>query len=186
METEIRGEKWESTRKAESTKKWVEKMAREKFFRQRTKQTLSAVLGDRKRTAKEKLFSLLRYDLIVRLLRAENGKELAEELKNQMHEVRVKLREESGEDLASGCRMKEVDKFPYSGSMVSASLAKLDKGDFHFRNRAAMEVLEEFMGYCVEWEMDGKKSYVGGAVIHFAQHNAWTGSVNSMLDIEVT
>lgn len=44
-----------------------------------------------------------------------------------------------------------------------------------------LEFLEQFMRYCVEWEMEEKQSYVNGSVMHFARPDAWTGSVISTL-----
>lgn len=67
-----------------------------------------------------------------------------------MHEARVRLGRESDEEMLSGWRMKEVDKFAYSGSMVSASLKELDEENLYFRNRVAVKILEEFTGYCVK------------------------------------
>lgn len=86
------GEKcWRSVRRGGRQKKCVEEVATTVCLRRPMKQTLTDVAVVRKRAARERLFTLLGYDLPATRKRAENDTKLEEELRNQVDEARVKL-----------------------------------------------------------------------------------------------
>lgn len=72
-------------------REWMKKVARNVCQSRRVKQTLSDVVEDRKLVSRERLFTLLGYDLTVRWTKAEKGTKLGEEPRSQSHETRVKL-----------------------------------------------------------------------------------------------
>lgn len=184
---EIAGHRWESIRQAGKKIQCMQDVARDRCLRQRMKQTLSDVIGVRKRAAREKLFSLLGYDLIARRVRPGEGTELEVELKKQLEEARRKLMGNEGEKSQILCawRMSAIDDLTYSGFQVARRLREFGGEDMYFKNGAAVEVLAEFMGYEVVPGGEGNTEYVDGTVMHLARLDAWIGCVLTALDTNV-
>lgn len=84
-------------------------------LRRRKEETLSDLVGVRKRTGQERLLSMSEYDLTARRTRAEKSTELKEELKNQMDEERVKLEGDSKDDELCAWMKKPIEDIAYSG-----------------------------------------------------------------------
>lgn len=89
VEREKRGKRWESKKSAGKEKNCVKQAAGYKCLGQRVEQMLSAAAGVWKRAALDRLFPLLKYDLIARRLRAEEGTEFVDWMKIQVNEARV-------------------------------------------------------------------------------------------------
>lgn len=52
---------------------------------------------------------------------------------------------------------------------MSGGLKKLEKEDLYFSNATAMEVLKEFIGYPVDWDEVGDRTYVEETEMHLAR-----------------
>lgn len=178
-EKEIMGERWDSIRRGGKMEECVEEVTRDRCLRQRVKQSLSDVVGVRKRASREKLFSLLGYDLIATRARAEEGTELGAELRKQMEEAREKLGGDSEKESDVLCRWrtKPIEDLLYSGSAFSSRICEFKEPDLYFKNAVAIQVLEHFIGYRVECERNGRKTYVDGTVMHLARLDAWVACV---------
>lgn len=73
------------------------------------------------------MFSLLRYELIARRTKAQNGTELGQKLRIQMNEMRVKYRRETENDMFPAWRMKVTEDIGYSGWKVNNGLEMFEK-----------------------------------------------------------
>lgn len=92
----------------------MERVAVDLFLRRLMKQTLSDMVGARKRTTQERLSSLLLYDLVVTGTRAEEGTKLEKKLRYQMNEAEVELGKGSKGDVFCAWRLKQIEHIAYS------------------------------------------------------------------------
>lgn len=127
-------------------------MAKNMCLKMGMKKTLSGNDAVRKRTARERLFSLVGYDLVARRRTAQKGTKLEEKLRIQKDEPRVKLKGDSEGDVLCLRRMKALGQIAYSGWSVNDGLEEFEKKNSYFKNPMAVQVVEKFMGNRVDGE----------------------------------
>lgn len=115
VEKGITEERLDSLKRAAKKKKCVKKIARDICLRRLITQSLSDTVGIRKRAAREKLFSLLGYDLIEKTLRAQDVIELPEKLRSQMDDGPERPGGVSDDDWLCVSRVKGIEEIAYFG-----------------------------------------------------------------------
>lgn len=61
-------------------------------------------------------------------------------------------------DVLDAWRIIAIEGTENSGSKVIACVEKIEKKDLYFESAMALEVLEEFIAYAVQWEQDRNRN----------------------------
>lgn len=101
-------------------------------LRRRIKRTLSDLAGVQKRAPRERLISLLVYELVARHTRAKEGTKFGAKLRSQSEETQVMLGNDSEDSVLCEWRMSPIDDIAYAGWKVSAGFKEFEKEDLYF------------------------------------------------------
>lgn len=112
------------------------------------KKTLSNMVWVWMRAAPERLFSLFGYDWTAKRTAAKNGTDFGEEPWNQVAEARVRLGDDSEDDVLFVWRTKAIENLAYSGWRVNGGFEGFKKV-LYFEIATSLEVLEKVMRYPV-------------------------------------
>lgn len=112
-------------------------------LRRPMKQTLRDTVGGWKRVARKKLLSQLGYHLIARRRRCEDGIELQEKLKSHADEARVKLGDDSEDDVLRAWRVKPIKDIVSSERKENNGFGLFKEDNLYFKIAMTLEKLEE-------------------------------------------
>lgn len=106
-------------------------------LKQRMKQSLSNVVGIRKRASREELFSFLEYELIARRTKADDDTELEAQLRSRKEAVRDMLggMSKKGTHVLSVWRTKPIEELVYSRSTLASPVHVFREPEFDFKKR---------------------------------------------------
>lgn len=176
--------RWSSVFTTDCVKKECEiALLEDRFIRKKMKQTLSDALSKKKRDARDKLFQSLGYTMLLsRKSSLAPGFEMEEKVRQKEDAEKKLLRNVEGLETLdmSWWRTATAEELACEGHIVTPRLQEPVEGDLFFRNAAAVQVIEAFLGFAPVLE-DG--AVVQSSILYLARLDAWIATVAKCLGI---